>query len=479
MIKLKQPEFRSFLTYIFSFIILTLLIYLSIPFFFNYENFKPKIEKKLFFNFGLNLKFTDKIQYNFFPSPRLNIYKVEILNFPEGSNKIGLVKKIILKVPFKKLVNIKKIDFDSVELIDASINVKTSEINNFKNYLNNLSDNKPIYIKKSRINILDKDNLLLTIGIDKLDLSNKGLFTKANLKGQIFNTKVKINYQLKNTEKKPTSNITLSIPKIGLSIKSSINVDEKNKKILNGRTNISFPNNKFYLDYVYKENSISILNSNLTNNYFKGQMFGDLNLHPFLIFNINSDVGLLKFNNILKSDFVKNKLLAAFIPFNQKINGKLNINIKEIKSSSNIINSGKVNLEFRNGIMIINAINLEVNKMGKIKLVGKILQQKKKKLFFFDTNIVIENYKIFYSRFLIPKRKRVNFRPINLLGKIDLETLEISLDKVYIENEPSKIELEPNELLMLKDKINQIVSQNTLDNVLRYSNFRNIIQSFF
>ena len=117
--------------------------------------------------------------------------------------------------------------------------------------------------------------------------------------------------------------------------------------------------------------------------------------------------------------------------------------------------------------------------MGKIKLVGKILQQKKKKLFFFDTNIVIENYKIFYSRFLIPKRKRVNFRPINLLGKIDLETLEISLDKVYIENEPSKIELEPNELLMLKDKINQIVSQNTLDNVLRYSNFRNIIQSFF
>ena len=159
MIRINQPGFKSFVFYVFSFIFLTLFIYLGIPFFFDYKNSQSDLEKKIFENFDLNLSFTSKVKYNIFPSPRLNLKNVEILSFSESSKNIGSVKKVILKIPFKKLVSLKKLDFDSIELIDAVINIKTSEINDFKKYLNDKAREKPIQLTKSKINLLDKKKI--------------------------------------------------------------------------------------------------------------------------------------------------------------------------------------------------------------------------------------------------------------------------------------------------------------------------------
>ena len=69
--------------------------------------------------------------------------------------------------------------------------------------------------------------------------------------------------------------------------------------------------------------------------------------------------------------------------------------------------------------------------------------------------------------------------PINLIGKIDLESYEIKLNKIYLENELSQKDLNDEELLHIQEKINNIFSQNSLNNILKYSNLRKIIQSFF
>ena len=103
----------------------------------------------------------------------------------------------------------------------------------------------------------------------------------------------------------------------------------------------------------------------------------------------------------------------------------------------------------------------------------------KKKLLIFNTKINLDNSKIFYSRFLIPKKNRIDLVPINLLGKINLESYEINLDKIYFENELDQKELDEDELLLLQENINEIFSQNSLNNILKYSNLRKIIQSFF
>jgi len=259
-----------------------------------------------------------------------------------------------------------------------------------------------------------------------------------------------------------------------------MNPDKKNNETTYGKASVLFPNNKIYFDYILNNKILNISSSRLINNYFKGKLFGDLSLFPFSTFDLKLDINLLKFKNILNSRFIKNnKFLSQLIPLNKKINGKINIKIDAITSSSNIINSGNVNLEFRNTVLIVKEIKLDINNIGNIKLMGKILQQKKKKLLIFNTKINLDNSKIFYSRFLIPKKNRIDLVPINLLGKINLESYEINLDKIYFENELDQKELDEDELLLLQENINEIFSQNSLNNILKYSNLRKIIQSFF
>jgi hypothetical protein len=479
MIRLNQPGLKSFAFYVFSFIFLTLFIYLGIPFFFDYKNNQSDLEKKIFNNFNLNLNFSSKVKYNIFPSPRLSLKNVEILSFSESSKNIGSVKKVILKIPFKKLASLKKLDFDSIELIDAVINIKTSDINSFKNYLNNETREKPIQLTKSKIYLLDKTKLLFSIDIKKMRISGKSLFNKLDLKGRIFDTKIRIKYQNKNfnnSEKK----MEIWLPEIGLNSKLSINPDKKNNETINGRVSVFFPSNQIYLNYILKNKIFNISSSKLTNNYFKGKLFGDLIFFPFSTFNLKLDMDLLKFKNILNSRFINNnKFLSQLMPFNKKINGNIIINVDKIASSSNIINSGNADLEFRNSVLIVKELKLIINKIGNIKLAGKIFQQKKKKAFIFNTKINLDNPEIFYSRFLIPKKNRIDLLPINLLGKIDLETNEIKLDKIYLENGLNQEELNEDKLLFLQERINEIFLQNSLNNILKYSNLRKIIRSFF
>ena len=476
MIRINQPGFKSFVFYVFSFIFLTLFIYLGIPFFFDYKNSQSDLEKKIFENFDLNLSFTSKVKYNIFPSPRLNLKNVEILSFSESSKNIGSVKKVILKIPFKKLVSLKKLDFDSIELIDAVINIKTSEINDFKKYLNDKAREKPIQLTKSKINLLDKTKLFFNIDIKKLRISGKSLFNKLDLKGRIFDTKVKINYQNKNSKK----NVEIWLPEIGLNSKLSINPDKTNNETIYGRVSVFFPSNQIYLNYILRNKIFNITSSKLANNYFKGQLFGDLILFPFSTFDLKLDIDLLKFKNILNSRFINNnKFLSQLIPPNKKVNGNIIVNVDKIASSSNVINSGNANLEFKNSVLIVKEFKLIINKIGNIKLAGKIFKQKKKKVFIFNSKINLDNPEIFYSRFLIPKKNRIDLVPINLIGKINLESYEIKLDKIYLENELNRKELDEDKLFFLQERINEIFSQNSLNNILKYSNLRKIIQSFF
>jgi len=480
MIRINQTGLKSFVFYVSSFVLLTLFIYLGIPFFFDYKNNQSDLERKIFENFDLNLSITSKVKYNIFPSPRLNLKDVEILGFSESSKNIGSVKKVILKIPFKRLVSLKKLDFDSIELIDAAINIKISEINNFKNYLNNRVREKPIQLTKSKINLLNKTKLLFNIDIKKLRISGKSLFNKLDLKGRIFDTKIEINYQNKNFNKNSEKNVEIWLPEIGLNSKLSINPDKKNNETIYGRASIFFPSNQIYLDYILRNKIFNISSSRLTNNYFKGRLFGDLILFPFSTFDLKLDIDLLKFKNILNSRFINNnKFLSQLIPINKKINGNIIINVDKVVSSSNIINSGNANLEFKNSVLIVKEIKLFINKIGNIKFAGKIFQQKKKKVFIFNTKINLDNPKIFYSRFLIPKKNRIDLVPINLLGKINLESYEVKLDKIYLENALNQKELDEDKLFFIQERINEIFSQSSLNNILKYSNLRKIIQSFF
>ena len=476
MIKFKQPGFRGFIAYIFGFIFLTLLIYLAIPFFFNYEKNKIDIEKKIYSSFGLNINLTERAKYNFFPSPRLNLYNAEILHFSNGANSIGSTQKLILRIPFNQLARFNFWEFNSADFISAVINIKISEIGDFQAYLNNFLYDKPVKLTKSKINLLNKENLLFSVALKKLNISKKNLLSKLNLRGKIFDTKLKAGYYSKNINNEPASNIAIGLPEVGLSIKSTINIEKEDKKARYGRTSISFPNNKFYFDYKLKENIVSISSSSLINNYLKGGISGDIIFSPFLDFDLIMDIDLIKFKNVLNSQLIRNKgFLSKFLPVDKKINGALKLVIKKIKSSSNIINRGEVILEFRNGIIIVKKTDLNINKIGHINISGKIEEQKGKETFLFTSNINLENEKAFYSRFLVPKKNRVNLKPIKLVGKINMKSYELNIVQATIDDQ----ELSSSNILKLNEKIKEILTQGSINDTLKYSNLRKTVQSFF
>ena len=64
--------------------------------------------------------------------------------------------------------------------------------------------------------------MLFSIDLKNLRISGKESINKLNIKGRIFNTKIKINYQNKNFGKNPVKNIAINLPEIGLNLKLNI-----------------------------------------------------------------------------------------------------------------------------------------------------------------------------------------------------------------------------------------------------------------
>jgi len=474
---MKKRELKRYKKSIVNVIILSsaiFLVYLSIPFFFDYKNNKSVIEKKVSNNFNLNINMKSEVKYSIFPSPRIKLYDVEILSFSNSKYKIGFAEKVTLNIPFTKLINFKKISFNFAKLFNAQINIQTSEFKNFKKYLKDDKRKHSVQLVDSKINFLDKEQLLLILDIKKIDFFNEDLAHKTRLKGKVFNNDIKGEYQYLDTGDKPVSIFALTFPKIGIKINSKINFDKK-EKIYYGNTKILYPNNKLNFEYKYNKKALNILDSNLVNNSFKGKLLGEISFAPFLFFDLKMSINDFKFQKFLTTFFKKNNtFIAEFIPVNKKVNGILSIDIEEIKSSSKIINAASIILEFQNGDIITKEGILNLNKFGNIKIAGRILEQKNKKIFYFDTITNVTNPNFFYSRFLIPKRKRVIIKPVNLTGNVDLSTYKVSLEKLYY-NEKLNDEI----MLELNEMINNSISQNDKKNFFDQSNLRKIIQSLF
>ena len=88
MKKRELKKYKRFIGYAVSFIGLIFFIYLSIPYFFNYEKNKLVLQKKILHNFSLNINITDKAKYSIFPNPRINLYNAEILSFSDSDENL-------------------------------------------------------------------------------------------------------------------------------------------------------------------------------------------------------------------------------------------------------------------------------------------------------------------------------------------------------------------------------------------------------
>ena len=191
-------KFIFYLKYLFLIFFISLLTYLVVPKFFNFSEKQFYLKKHLEQNYDLKIKNIEKIQYNIFPVPNLEI-KNASLNFLNDDLEIE-AKKVYIFPNILKIYNFENFKSNKINFINCDIKIKTKYISSF--YKKIVSQKNKINFHKTTIQLLDDTKPVLSL--TNLNYSNYG--HKKNLvHGKVFNK----NFRIKVSEKLDNINFKL------------------------------------------------------------------------------------------------------------------------------------------------------------------------------------------------------------------------------------------------------------------------------
>lgn len=404
--------------------------YLSIPSLFKFDKFKSNLEKKIYKEFSLNVTLDEDIKYVFFPSPRIIIKNIKIFDFAQSKNVFSNKNNIIIPLGLKNLIKLKNLSFNSLVIDDAVFNINYKNINNLNNFISKKLSKKNIKINNSKILVNQKNNLMFAININKLKIFHSNGYNRVSFGGKVFGTNLN-GYYNKSFNKLNKSSLHLSLPKLGFTSKTIISNDDQDTNEQNlFSTIIQYPKTRIKMLHEIHRNSLKVLSFNIDSKLIDGSMKGYINLDPFY-FKFNLDISQLYFIKIISNQIMDKFKTLNFFPINKKINGRLNINIKKFDSKSYMIDSGVVNLEFKNGILDLQNINLSINKTGNLNFQGFILQQNKKVNLIFNSFLDVPEPKKFGSQLMIPSRRNLKRVNISTSGKYNFDKSELIINKLF------------------------------------------------
>ena len=262
-------------------LIFLLLLYFTIPTFYNYEEFEKEIQKKVSKEFKLNLKNISGITYLMVPAPHFLIEECDIYFSNDPDEKILTAKHLKINIYSKNLHKKEKIELKNIYLNKVDLDIKFVDIKNFYNHLKyNIS--KPIYFNNSNFFFRDQKNEIILISKIKkfqyfFNLQNKE--KKLNIFGNLFGSN--FNYSWEKNFSNPyisTSNLRFKNPNIYISNK----FDKNDNNFTKAKTNIRFLRNYFDLDYRFNKNNIEFI-SNTKNIINHSKLTGDIKLDPFFL----------------------------------------------------------------------------------------------------------------------------------------------------------------------------------------------------
>ena len=127
----KKKKIYKTILYFLIFIVIIFFFYFSIPKFLNYT---PEIiERSLKKNSDIKIKNILNIKYRFFPTPRLSVYGSSL----ELEENILEVEDIEIDIIFNplRIINYKKLDYDSLLIRGGLTTIKISKVNKLLNFI--------------------------------------------------------------------------------------------------------------------------------------------------------------------------------------------------------------------------------------------------------------------------------------------------------------------------------------------------------
>ena len=438
-------------------IIFFVFLYLVIPTFYSYDKFN--LETLLCKDKGIKCSIEGKVNYSFYPTPRLKIKNLTINDLLKKEKNIITAEDVAIKLSIKNLLAKEKHKFKKIHLSNFEINLSLKNLKRYKNISFKKISLVPITFTKGRIIIFDEKNYVTTVNEANLNLKFMENSINTILRGKFLNDDIYINLDVKKIDNKISTNIILKLSKMNFLTKANFFNLENARDIKNGNFLVKKGRNRITAIFDYKNNEFIINESNLKNTFLDGELVGKIALFPYFDFDLDLNLNSINFTKLYNSFLAldKNDQKNIF-KINNKINGKLNLTSDKIYSSYSLVKSLESRLKFYNGNISVEQLLLNLGKLGAADILGTVSNDEKFTNFKFESNVFVDNQNKFLSKFGIYNIQNI---PSNLFisGNFDLRNIktsfyEISNDKKFNNEYINYIEEEFNDLMLAEGYIN-------------------------
>ena len=403
-------------------------LYLFIPTFYNYD--KSNIENAICKKENIECLIRGKVNYSFYPTPRIKIKDLKISGFVEKKNTFITAERAVIKLSIKNLLAKEKHKYKKIKINDFKINFDLQKLKNYKDIFSKKIGLIPLFFTKGEIIFFDGKDYVATINNANINLEFTEDSIDTELKGKFLDDNIYINLNGKKIDDKISTDLILKMSNMNFLTKAHFISPTKEKNLTSGNFLIKKDKNRITAIFDYKDNELIINKSNLRNSFLDGELEGKIRLVPYFDFDLDLNLSSINFTKLYNYFLFLNKNNEKnLFNINKKINGKLNLSSDKIYSNYNLVNSLESRLKFYNGNISIEQLLLNFGKLGAADMLGVIHNNKKFTNFKFESNIFIDNQKKFLSKFGIYNKRTI---PSNIFvsGNFDLENIRISFYEI-------------------------------------------------
>ena len=447
---------KIILTFVALFVVF--ISYLLFPTFYAQNDISKKLKNELHSKFDLNFKFSQNIQYNFFPRPHFIATNTQIL---DDQNEISKISKLKIFISLDNLYSLEKIKVRDLILENGNFHLNKKNYNFFLQMLNRSYHDGNLTIKNSNVFFKHlEDDVLFMSKIFKMKYyydaqELKNIFYSEN---EIFNFPFSVEMFFNENKNKIFSKINFNLMK--LKIENELFFDN-DKKI--GKSEIVLNKSKRIVDYQIEKNSFNfhffdkIDQPNIT---YKGKF----NFRPFYA-NLEGNSDQINLNHIFGSNAIIAQLLKTEIFNNKNIDFKLNINAKSTYNNLNFKNI-RLNSKIQEGLIDTDRTKFEWRDIANFELIETLIFVKNGELVLDGKlKVNVKDYKKVYQFLLTPKNYRNQIRQIDLNFTYNFDQKIAELKDIKIDN---KINQNVNKILS-----NVILKKDDLQNKIYFKNLLN------
>jgi hypothetical protein len=446
-------KFIFFLRYLFGIFFISVVLFLSIPHYFDLKKKDEVIKNYLLESYGLTLNDYEDIKYNSLPKPNLELQNVD-LSIETDSIKMN-VKSLNIYPKILSIYNYKNFATSKIVLSKNKVSLSDSDLKILISYIYNLKNK--LTFKNLDIKINRKDASL--INLEKINFSNYG-YNKNIVRGELFDKKFKISIS-DNYNK-----INFKLLKTG--IIADINFNEiKKESVISGTLKSKLLNTKLKFDFDYDDNKIKIHNSYFRSKNLSFNNESTIIYRPF--FSLSSVFKIEDINTKLLKEININKILISKILI-KKINSKNEIKFKTKKFGRNLIDDLNLNINLAYGrLFYLKKISILDNSFtcrGDVNLLEEY------PILYFDCSIITNDKKKFLKIFSIKYKNKNELLELNAKGNINILNNKINFKNIIINQD---YESSKEDLNYFKQSFETILFDKNLLSIFKFEKIKEFI----